>query len=173
MKKIIRLGGLLLLCLLGSAAARAQLTVQPTVSSSSGLFNYSYNVSNQTAFDFSVITLSGLFSAPDAVQNLTAPSGYLASFDPGLSLLSFLEGNQAFLAGQTINGFSFDSPYAPAAGSFEAIDVTGGIQFGLTSVPGSLATPVPEPSTTALAGALVLIGLVVSRKISVRKSNQK
>lgn len=172
MKTLIRLGGLLLLCLVASMPARAQLTVQPTVSFSSGFYNYNYSISNQSAFDVSIITLSGLFPAANAVQNLSAPTGFLASYDTGLSLLSFIEGTQSFSVGLTFADFTFSSPYAPVAGSFEAIDITGDFLVGVTQVPGGATSAVPEPSTTALFGAAALLGLVAFRKLSSRKSKQ-
>jgi hypothetical protein len=173
MKKLIRLGGLLLLCLSASLSLRAQLTVQPAVSFSSGLFNYSYSISNQTPFDVSIVTLSGIFSAPDAVQNLHAPVGFLVSYDTGLSLLSFIEDAQSFAAGLSSGPFTFDSPYAPSAGSFEAIDVTGNFLVGVTSVPGADGIgAVPEPSTTAVLGAVALLGLIFLRKFLTRKNTQ-
>jgi hypothetical protein len=172
MKTLIRYGGMLLLCLLASVPTHAQLTVQPTVSFSSGLYNYNYSISNQSAFDVSIITLSGFFPAADAVQNLSAPAGFLASFDSGLSLLSFIEGTQSFSAGLTFGDFTFDSPYAPVAGSFEAIDITGDFLVGSAQVPGGSASAVPEPSTTALIGAASLLGLIAFRKFSSRKSKQ-
>ena len=173
MKKLIRLGGLLLLCLSASLSVRAQLTVQPAVSFSSGIFNYSYSVTNQTPFDISIVTLSGIFSAPNAVQNLQAPVGFLASYDSGLNLLSFIEDTQSFAAGLSSGPFTFDSPYAPSAGSFEAIDITGNFLVGVTSVPGAAGIgAVPEPSTTALLGAVALLGVILTRKIFPRKNTQ-
>jgi hypothetical protein len=166
MKTLQRFGGPLLFALLALTPARAQLTLQSIVTANAGLFSYSYNVSNQTSNDVSIITLSGLFNAADAVQNLTAPVGFLSFFDPGLSLVSFLESSDAFGAGETDGAFTFDSPYAPGVGSFEALDVTGSLLVGSVVVPTGLgaASAVPEPATTAAMGALALLGLVFHRK---------
>jgi hypothetical protein len=173
MKTLIRMGAIALLALLASPAVRAQLTLQPTVSFLSGTFQYSYQVANPTATDVSIVTLSGLFPASDAVFGLTAPAGFLALFDPGLSLLSFFEDTQSFAAGQTSDAFTFSSIYAPTSGTFEAIDLNGGLFIGETLVPGGLATSaVPEPATTAVFGALALIGIAFHRKIFVPQKSQ-
>jgi hypothetical protein len=159
----------LLLLLAGFSAvhAQAQLAIQSSITASLGLYRYTYDVSNQTATDVSVITLGGFFPAADAVHNLTAPSDYLAFFDPGVGLLSFVEGSQPFLSGSLAGSFTFDSPYAPAVGAFEAIDVNGAILVGQVQVP---ASPVPEPSTYAAAAALVL-GAMIFRRYRSSKLN--
>lgn len=156
-----RITGLILFALCAFVPARAQLSVTPTVSSSLGTFHYSYKVTNDSATDVSIVTLSGLFPSEDAVENLVAPDGFLAIYDPGVALLSFLEGDQPFAANSVSGAFTFDSPYAPGNGAFEAIDVNGASLIGMTAVP---ASPVPEPSTTAAIGGLLLVGLVVRRK---------
>lgn len=158
-----RIIGLALLAICACAPLRAQLSLAPTVTASAGTFHYSYRVENTSGTDVSIVTLSGLFPAADSVQNLAAPDGFLAFYDPGVALLSFLEGEHPFLAGTISGAFTFDSPYAPGLGAYEAIDVNGTLLAGAAVVP---ATPVPEPSTTAAVGGLLLIGLVLRRKFS-------
>jgi len=154
--------GLALLALSALSPARAQLLVEPTVSASAGMFHYSYAFQNNTSADISVITLAGLFPSANAVQNLFAPSGFDAFFDPGVALLSFFEDTQTFAIGTSSGPFTFDSPYAPGGGSFEAVDINGMLSSGSALVPMSA---VPEPSTYAILGSVVLIGLVLHRKV--------
>jgi hypothetical protein len=165
------IAGLMLVALCAIRPVHAQLIIGSTVTASAGTFHYSYAISNGTAFDIPIITLSGLFPASNTVQNLTAPSGFLALFDPGLSLLSFFEDTQTFAVGTSSGVFTFDSPYAPGTGAFEAIDITGGFIIGPAVVPNAAPpmTAVPEPSTTAAIGSLLLIGLVLHRKFRPAK----
>jgi hypothetical protein len=161
------IAGLALLALGAITPVHAQLTVEPSVTASAGMFHYNYTVSNNTASDISVITLAGLFSAPNAVQHLVAPTGFGALFDPGVSLLSFFEDAQSFTAGGSFGGFMFDSPYAPGAGTYEAISIFGDVTNGRATVPSSIPTisAVPEPSTYAAVGGLLLVALVAQRKL--------
>jgi len=157
-----RIIGLVVLALCAIIPARAQLTIEPTVSESLGTFHYSYKVNNATGTDVSIVTLSGLFAGGGAVMNLSAPDGYLADYDAGVNLLSFIEGDHAFLAGATSAAFTFDSSYGPGLGAFEAVNIEGDVLTGAVLVP---ATPVPEPSTTAAIGGLLLIALVLRRNL--------
>ena len=131
------------------------------------MFHYNYTVNNQTATDISVITLAGLFNSPNAVTNLAAPAGFVALFDPGVSLLSFFEGAKSFTAGGMFGGFTFDSPYAPGAGTYEAVTIFGDLIDAKATVPSVIpaTSAVPEPSTYALIGSLLLFGLVARRKL--------
>lgn len=150
-----RSAGLIALVVLSLLPARAQLSVQSTVSPLGGMFHYEYQVWNQTDSDFSIITLGGLLAQSAAVQNLSSPNGFLASFDPGLGLLSFIEDSQPFGAQTTVGPFQFDSPYASGVGNFEAVDISGSVVTGrVAAVPMS---PVPEPSTYATFAALLLL----------------
>ena len=173
MKTRHRITALVTLGLLALLPARAQLIINTAVTPQSGTFNYAYTVSNQTATDFSVVTLGGFFTSAATVQDLFSPDGYIAFFDSSLGLLSFVEGSQAFAAGSVSAAFTFTSAYGPGAGSYEAIDINGDLSFGTTlvaSVPPIAGSAVPEPSTTAAIAALFLVGLVMSRKFFTPKS---
>ncbi len=153
--KLLGLAGALCALVL-PGAARAQVTVSPTVTSSGGLFTYNYAVTNNTRLDLVLVTIPTI-SGPGSVLNLTAPAGFLASFDPGLGLVDFIEDTQAFTAGRTFSGFRFDSPFGPVASQFTALNVQGGATRGPT------LAPVPEPGTLALgltlAPGLILVSL--------------
>ncbi|MBI3886360.1 MAG: PEP-CTERM sorting domain-containing protein [Opitutae bacterium] len=153
-----RLTGLLALALLLLPAARAQFTVQSTVTPGAGTFHYDYTISNQTATDVSSVTLEGLPLGASTVLNLTAPATFVAFFDTGLGLLTFQEGSASFTAGSTVSGFGFDSSFGPGTSAFSAVDINGG------SLSGSTLSAVPEPATNALIGAVLALGFVLWRK---------
>ena len=159
------------LCVFFSAgAARAQLTVDPTVTQVGALFNYSYTVTNLTAQDFPVITLN-VPGQPGAVADLTAPTGFQITFDPGLGtgpgLVSFLEDTQVFTATPTLP-FSFSSAFGPATSQFEAVDGNTGIStFGPTMTP---SAPVPEASTLVpFAAGVLLLTIYGARRRSAAR----
>src|SRR5437870_2875031 len=79
---------LCILCFAG--AASAQVTVSPTVTFSNGLFHYDYSVTNTSVNDVFLVDVH-VTQQGDTVQNLMAPAGFQAAFDPGLGLVSFLE----------------------------------------------------------------------------------
>lgn len=163
------LAGAIALCcalVLPGTAARAQVSVTlDTLSGGSPLFAYSYSVTNLTAFDLAIISLD-VPALPNALVNLAAPAGFGMDFDPGVGLLSFFEDAdpatpQTFASGTTISGFTFQSPFAPGASSFMALDVMGNDSTGTTLAPSVTAqATVPEPGTLLL-GLAALPGLLL------------
>jgi len=149
-------------------SARAQVSVTPTVTSDAAAFHYDYAVTNLTASDLAVVTLS-VAPVPQAVQNLTAPLGFIASFDSGVGLLSFLEDAdpatlQTFAPGTTVSGFRFDSALAPVPTTFEALDLAGGVFTGPTLGPADPGGVIPEPGTLGLLGTAALPVLLGRRR---------
>ena len=110
----------------------------------------------------------------NAVQDLTAPAGFNAFFDPGLRELDFLEDTQSFAAGSTVSGFSFISPSAPGSAIFTALRLDG--DFTTVIVQGTVLTPrnapaaVPEPATMVL----LTTGLAgIAAKVRRRRNGMK
>jgi hypothetical protein len=154
-------GTLALLCL--TAAAHAQVAINPAVSFSNGLYTYNYDVVNNTAETLAITTFE-VPALPGAILNLTAPTGFDISFDSGLGLVSFFEDTDpntldTFAAGSTVSGFMFSSFYAPGVSDFEALDVNGTSFIGTTRAP-----VVPEPGTFALFGGVTLGGVLALRR---------
>lgn len=169
MKLLKRLGVLAGLCLALALPTRAQLALSSSVTAGPpGLFHYSYNVFNGTPTDYSVVTLAGLTPGFDTIQSLSAPTGFLALFDTGLGLLSFVEDSSPFVAGTWSGAFTFDSPFSPNWGSFEGISIAGDFSTGTTVVPGGAA--VPEPSTYGVGAAALLLAFITVRKFRHRSS---
>ena len=147
--------------------AQAQMvSIDPTVTFSNGLYNYSYDVTNNTG-DILAITTFDVRALPDAVQNPSAPAGFNIAFDSGLGLVSFFEDTDVntpdtFASGSTVRGFMFSSPFAPTVSNFEALDINAQSFLGTTLAPAN----VPEPGTLALGATLALgtAGLIRTRR---------
>jgi len=145
-----------LLCVLTlpSAAYAEPIMLNPTITNlGNGLFSYQYSVTNTSPFDFSAISILNLPTVGNAVQNLMAPAGFNAFFDPGLGELDFVEDTQSFAAGATVSGFSFISPFAPGLTTFTALRLDGDnpiIVQGTVLAPQNAPAAVPEPATMVL-----------------------
>src|SRR5262249_10049296 len=98
---------------------------------------------------------------PLSIQNLTAPAGFQAVYDPGLGLLTFLEDSTLF-GPAPVSGFAFDSPVAPAPTLFSGLVLDG--NGGLTTASGSTLGPVPEPGSLTLLCALGSGGILWIRR---------
>lgn len=161
--------------LFSAGAARAQVTIVPTVTPNGALFNYSYSVTNSTANDVLIVNLNNLPMVSGALTNLTAPMGFRTTFDPGVGIASFLpDAGSAldFAPGSTLTGFSFSSTFGPGTVGFDAEDISGGTSTGATLAP--IAAPVPEPSTLISlgAGVLLLTFCAARRRRTARSSAQ-
>jgi hypothetical protein len=145
----------------GVANVSAQVAVNPTVSFnlSTGVYTYSYSVFNGTNNSLAIISFGASPSGPTTVQNLTAPTGFFATYDSGNGFISFLEDSspgtpQMFAPGSTVAPFTLTSMFAPGATSFQALDIFGNTFTGVTQA------PIPEPGVFALA-ALAIPGFAV------------
>jgi len=115
--------------LISSGMANAALDVKATVSSAGGgQFHYIFTIGNTGPDDVAIVSvdapLNDAFSAP----TLTAPAGFLASYDPIVGFVDFLEDINLFAVGSIVNGFTFNSSSGPASGyfdTFEALTING------------------------------------------------
>ncbi len=118
----VSLAALLALTIAQGTAARAQISVTPTVTPGAGLFTYSYSITNGGTFDLAFVNI-----AADGVNSaVTAPTGFIGFFDPGVRLVTFAEDAdagtpQTFAPGLTISGFSFTSLFGPVTAPFDAM----------------------------------------------------
>jgi hypothetical protein len=156
---IVALGVLLL-----PGTARAQITVDPTITFLGGLFHYEYAVTNNEPEDLVLVTLEGIPLDPGAILNLTAPTGFLASFDSGLGLVDFISDTDVFAFLTTVSGFSFDSPFSPQTIPFSALGINGSPFAGTTRGPAGTTPVVPEPGSLPLLSALGLTGTLFIRR---------
>ena len=152
---------------LSAGITQAQVSVPSTVNfnSGTGLYTYSYSVMNNgPAFDLAVVNVP---VAPSSdLMNLTSPSGFTISFDPGPGIVSFLEDFDpgtlpTFSPGSTQGLFTFTSPLAPSTVTFDALDAGGNSFTGMTSGPNVV---VPEPGTLSLLGATLLAPALLARR---------
>jgi hypothetical protein len=137
----------LLLVALASPAG-AVLIVEGTVSpAGGGLFHYEFTVTNDTPDDVILVSLvDGPLNDLDLDASLVAPPDYLASYDPGLGIVDFLEASALFAAFGSVGGFAFDTSAGPESGfftTFEAFTALGDPLNGDVVL-------IPEPSTFVL-----------------------
>lgn len=107
---------ILALALLTAPIVSAVPIVDMTVTPLGGSFRYEISVNNTSAEDVILVTIT---DAPigDALitATLTAPTGFLASYDSGLGFVDLIEFTALFAAGTTVSGFSFESLSSPAS----------------------------------------------------------
>ena len=159
--------------ILSLGVSRAQVTVPGTVNfdSGTGVYTYSYFVTNNgAAFDLAIINVP---VAPSSnLTNLTSPSGFDISFDPGAGIVSFLEDFHpetlpTFSPSSTRGLFSFTSPLAPVSVTFDALDAGGNTFTGTTFAPA-----IPEPGILSLLGATLLAPALLVRRRKISNSTQ-
>lgn len=153
----------------------AQVTVPGTAAfnTGTGLYTYSYSVMNGSpTFDLAIINVP--VASGGNLMNLTSPSGFVLSFDPGVGTVSFFEDADpgtplTFSPGSTRGLFTFTSPLAPVPATFDGFDAGGNTFTGSTISPGAA---VPEPGILSLLGAtLVAPALLARRRRKVSESS--
>ena len=166
------LGGMLLLTLGSFGVAHAQIVVSPTVTFASGLFHYDYSISNSTPddlFDLDIFVPSDASAGTTVVQNLSAPTGFLAANDFVLGTVSFLEDTSLFNATPQ-SGFAFDSPLGPGSAVFSGNLAPNTPNGPINTLGGGTQAPAtPEPGSLAVFGALTASGIFAVRRKSHRK----
>ncbi len=174
--------GLKLLCLLAICLAGTwfgsvttslgQVSVTPTIGFdiNTGIYTYSYSVTNGTVDTLAIVSFGAMPTGTLTVQNLTAPMGFISTYDSGNGFISFLEDNnastpQTFEPGSTITPFTFTSTVAPGATTFEALDINGNSFTGITQA------PIPEPGILALCAlAVPAAGFLLYRRRKLQRS---
>lgn len=159
-----------LLVLASSLASAASVTVDPTVTLSGGVYQYSYSITNDTPDDAFLIDIP-VPAKPGEITNLTAPAGFQSAFDSGLGLVSFLEDTSLF-GPAPIGGFSFESLDGPGAVTFAATllsSSTGSLYTlsGPTTAPAPTAAEIPEPIYSlpvAITGGILVLFSVKGRQ---------
>jgi hypothetical protein len=139
-------------------ANAATITVTPDVTLSNGLYHYAYSITNNTPDDAFLIDIP-VAASPSSIENLTAPSGFMAAFDSGLGLVSFLENSSVF-SSTPESGFSFDSLEGPGSVLFEASVFSNSTSL-IYTVSGATLAPVPEPRWLPALGLLAPLCLLV------------
>jgi hypothetical protein len=141
----------------GAVHAQTSVSISPTVTTSGALYTYSYSITNFTDTDLAFVNLDNLPLVGGALTNLSAPSGFLSTFDPGVGIATFAPDNTAnygeFAPGSTISGFSFSSTFGPGTVAYDTLDLYGDPYTGTTVGP---SAAVPEASTWVSVGAGLL-----------------
>ncbi len=153
------------------ALARAQVGIDSTVTQIGALTHYSYLVTNpaSAANELAIVSLQGALN--DSPTNLSAPTGFFTSYDPGNGLFSFAPTNDAsmgaFSLGSATGPFSFDSSFAAGSAPYEALDSQGNSFTGTTMAP---AAAVPEANTLILL-AIGGVGLTFAAARARRRAS--
>ena len=145
------------LALVAPVVRAAQISVDILVTPlSGGSFRYEVTIGNAGPDDVVLVTLvDAPLGDPLIDPTLIWPPGFLASYDPGLGLVDFLEDTDLFAAGTSVSGFQFDSLAGPDFfRAFEALTVFGDPDSGSTNI---TLVPVPEPSTLLLAACSLML----------------
>jgi MYXO-CTERM domain-containing protein len=164
----------LLLALLGliatvsAPAAQAQVSVTGNFFSiGGGLFQYQANVTNNSPFTLDLVDLD----IAGVLAPLTAPTGFINTYDGGLNLLTFAEDAdlltpQTFAPGTTVGFFTFRANAAFTSVPFTALDrPNGNFTPGTANFTASAAAPEP--------GALAFLALGLTGFAARRRSNHR
>lgn len=149
------------------STTEAAVLVSGTVRPLGGAFQYEISIANTGPEDVALVTLTDApLGDPLIGPSLTAPAGYVASYDGGLGFLDFLGLVSDLLGGTKAGPFQFDSLAGPgtAFGAFESMDVAGLPTRGTVNL-----TVVPEP---AIGGTAIALGLLGSALVCRRRSPQ-
>jgi hypothetical protein len=156
-----------LLALPQVAAASFIVSVTPSVSpTASGTYLYAYTIANAPGSTLSALDFVMEISPTADLQAISTPTGWVTGYtagDPFFYMISVDPSTD--LAPGASMALSFESPLAPASGSytlsgFNADFTEFGVATGTTLVPAADATPptaVPEPGSFVA----VAIGLVI------------
>ncbi len=131
---------------LGSEAhAQFDLNTNINFNAGTGIYTYSYGVLNKgPTFDLAIVNLN--IATTSNLMNLSAPTGFGITYDPGVGIASFYEDAdpgtpQTFAPGSTLAPFTFTSALAPVPIGIDALDAGGNAftGFALSAAPDSSA----------------------------------
>ena len=134
-----------------TCAAYAQVDLNANINLNAGIYTYAYGVLNKgPAFDLAIVNLN--VATTSSLMNLSAPTGFGITYDPGVGIVSFYEDAdpatpQTFAPGSTTAPFTFTSTLAPVAIGIDALDAGGDMFTGFTLS--------AAPDTSAVSNALV------------------
>ncbi len=144
--------GLQLLLLTGLIAPAQALQIQSLATDLGGLFHYDVTVLNDDPIpELLLVSISDAPLGDGLIESsLTAPSGFLASYNAGLGLLDFIADTTPIFPSGPTGLFSFDSSAPPDAAltTYEAIDLSGELFTG--TVDSRLVRAVAAPGVPAL-----------------------
>ena len=150
-----------LLLFASGLAYSSAVTVNSTVTSSGGLYDYAYSIAYTGMDDAFLIDIS-VAADPTAVTNIMTPAGFTSQFDSVNGLVSFLEDGSSFTSTPT-SGFSFESPIAPSSSMFSASVVDS--NANIYSIAGTTSAPTPEPASLYLLAFMTPVFLIFKRRL--------
>ena len=153
LNQLLPVSGLALLALIvPCAASAAPVTVTSTSTANGLLFSYDFTVTNTSLPDLLSVTLTTP-SQPNAVQNLTAPTGFSAFFDAGVGLVDFVSDTLSFTVGSSVSGFALQSPFQLSSTAFSTLSLDADQNPVVTT---GTVSPAPEPASLGLVGLALL-----------------
>jgi hypothetical protein len=156
---------LLVLMLAAPTAGAANVMMDMTVTSlGGGVYHYDVEITTLGPEEFAVVSITdGPPGDPLIDSSLTAPSGFLSSYDFGLGFIDFLADTGSFAPGSVVSGFSFESLAAPPnyLTSFQALDLTGVLSTGAINI---RTSAVPDAGGTWPLAGLAFLALAFGQR---------
>lgn len=171
------MGGLTLVAIFAmSLPSHGQsFSVDTNVSQSASLYSYGFTLNYDQAGQNPLLTDNiwdwTLYIDPSlpTPTDITTPTGWLSSYDPTSGQFDFYTegpsgfangdfGNYVILPGQSLSGFGLTTPAAPDSSIAFATDVQYNQDATLATLPTTVPAAVPEASTSASFGVLLLLG---------------
>jgi hypothetical protein len=152
---------ILTLCLLAQTVM-AQVEVDMTATPLVGKYQYDFSIFNNGGEDVVVVNINDAPNDPLIDATLVAPPGFLADYDSGVLIVSFLSDADLFAVGNTYSGFSFQSLASPTANfkTFDGLTINGNPFAGNVN----LISGVPESGNTLVTASLGLLALALAHK---------
>jgi hypothetical protein len=139
-----------------------------------GVFRYDLTIDNPGPEDLVIVSITDApLNDPLIAPTLTAPAGFLASYDPGLGFIDAIEATSLFAAGSLVTGFSFESAADPGVffTAFEAYSDLGDHFAGTINRTGGNPPGVPDSASTGVLLGFGLLGLFAIRRSSAPRNS--
>jgi hypothetical protein len=149
-----------LVAVLPTSILHGAVVVVGTVTPLGGSYRYEASVENTDAVNYLFVSLMDAPPGDPLINpSLTAPAGFLASYDSGWGIVDLLADADEFAAGTTVGMFSFESLTPPSQGFAVVQTLDTNLQPGSGT---ARWTVIPEPATVGTAVALGLLAGVLT-----------
>ncbi len=154
----------LLAMILPGLLSATPVTVTSSVSANGPLYVFDFTVTDNSLPNLLSITLT-VPSQASAVQNLVAPAGFFADFDPGVGLVDFVSDTSSFSIGTPVTGWILQSPFQLGSVSFSTLSLDANQNpVTTTGTVSSIDSATPEPSALGLMAVSSICVFCLHRK---------